>query len=68
MGIAMDAIQIASPGYIPDNHGFFIDGELKQVGGKITGFPPIAKGIGGFNGSAIEFGYTYHVLSRNYCH
>jgi hypothetical protein len=36
LGIAMNAIQIAGPGHVPDHDRFLINGELKEVGGEVS--------------------------------
>jgi hypothetical protein len=53
MGVTVNAFEVAPPRHVPDHHGFFILGELKQMGGKPTGMTPVAKGIGRLHGSTV---------------
>jgi hypothetical protein len=36
LGVTVDAFEVASAGHVPDHDGFFILGELKQMGGELA--------------------------------
>jgi hypothetical protein len=61
-GIAVLAIEIAASRYVPDNNGFFIDRELKEMGRKGGRFSSVPQDVGWFYGSAVELRYADHPL------
>ena len=52
-GIAVYASQIAAPGSVPDNNGFFVSGKLKEVRGEFPRIASVTYNVGGFHSSAV---------------
>jgi hypothetical protein len=61
MGITMDAFQVASLGHVPDDNGFFVGGELEEVGRKSLRFPSITQRIRCLNSTTVKFRYANHI-------
>ena len=55
VGVTVHAFQVAPLGHVPDHHGFFVLGELQQVGRKLGGMASVAQGVGRFHGAAVQF-------------
>ncbi len=60
VGIAVHAAQVAAAPHVPDDHGLLVLGELQQVRRQLAGVAPIAQGVGGFDGTAVELGDADH--------
>lgn len=59
----MNALQVTPLPHIPDDDGFFVRGKLEKMGRQPGGLPSVPKGIGWFDGSAIEFRNSDHTKS-----
>jgi hypothetical protein len=59
-GIAVNTVQVAGLGDIPNHYRFFVLGKLEQMRREFAGMPPVAKGVRWFYSTAVEFRYAYH--------
>jgi hypothetical protein len=60
LGIAVNTVQIAGPGDIPNHDRIFVLGKLEQMRRQVTRTSPISQGIRWLHRTAIKFRYTYH--------
>ena len=61
LGVAVEALEVALPGDVPDHHRLFVRRELQEVGRQVLGpAVPVTQHIPGFHRAAIEFGNSDH--------
>ena len=62
LGVAMEALEVAPFGDVPDHHRLLVGGELQEVGRQVLGpAAAVAKHIAGLHRAAIKLGNSHHV-------
>ena len=61
LGVAVEALEIALFGDVPDHHRLFVRRKLEEMGRQVLGpAVPVTQHISGFHGAAIEFRNSDH--------